>query len=94
VAIAIELLAIADVDTRKRSLHLPALTRDPVNLITLDLVGCGCLDRMISESDQIVALPRVVAGRRLWLRLRLWWWWRLSLTVSVVLRAGHWRRGI
>jgi hypothetical protein len=96
VAIPIDLLAIPDVDTRKRSLHLPALARDPVDLVALYLVGCGCLDRVIVESDQIETLPLVVTCRRLWLRLRLWWWRRLplTLTVSIVLRDGRWWRGI
>ena len=98
-AIAIELLAIRDVDTRKRSLHLPAFARDPVNLVALHLIGGGGLDRMIVESDQIVTLPRVVARRRLWLHRRLLWRRSLlPLTVSVVLRVVlrdvRWRRGI
>ena len=93
--LAIELLAIRDIDTRHGRLHLPALARDPVELVAIDLIGRGGLDRVIHESDQIVTLPRVVAHRRLWLRIGLLW--RrilLPLTVSVILRHGRRRRGI
>ena len=81
VAIAIDLSAKLDVDARKRSLYLLALTRDPVDLVALDLVCCRCLNRMIVECDQVEVLPLVVPVTRLWLRLRLLRGRRLTLAL-------------